>query len=121
LLEIAREGLMMAGRRELDRTIEELGVRIDGLGGIEDVILDPSFEAVQQQTEAAARTLIENAATGLIQNLPSIGGLTGDTTDPTSDGEGKSGLLDVLPRLLDNLLDSALSNDENDEEATSSE
>ena len=121
LLEIAREGLMMAGRRELDRTIEELGIRIDGLGGIENVILDPSFEAVQQQTEAAARTLIENAATGLIQNLPIIGDLTGDPTGPTSDDDGEPGLLDVLPRLLDNLLDSALSNDETEEEATASE
>ncbi|MCK5585891.1 DUF748 domain-containing protein, partial [Candidatus Bipolaricaulota bacterium] len=39
LLEIAREGLMMAGKRELNRTIEELGHRIDGLGGVEGIPL----------------------------------------------------------------------------------
>lgn len=121
LLEIAREGLMMAGRRELDRTIEELGVRIDGLGGIEDVILDPSFEAAQRQTEAAARTLIENAATGLIQGLPSRGDLTGDTTAPSSDDDGEPAMLDLLPRLLDSLLDSSAATDETDEDVSSSE
>ncbi len=103
LLEIAREGLMMAGARELNRTIVELGSRIEGLGGVEGIPLDPSFESIQQQTESAARTLIEDAAAGLLQNLPVIGDLVGDETE--DDSEDARGLSDLLPGLLDTLLD----------------
>ena len=121
LLEIAREGLMMVGRRELNRTIEELGIRIDGLGGIEEVILDPTFEAVQVQTEAAARTLIENAAEGLLQTLPNIGDVMTGETEVTPEDEAKSGLEDLLPSLLEKLLDSAPASEEADNEAATSE
>jgi hypothetical protein len=113
LLGIAREGLMMAGGRELNRTIEELGIRIDALGGIGEIILDPTFEAVQQQTEAAARTLIENAADGLVQDLPIIGDLAGDATEATPGDEAKPGLLDLLQNLLDSTpADDEIDNDE---------
>jgi len=115
LLEIAREGLMMTGRRELNRTIEELGIRIDGLGGIEGIPLDPNFQSVQQQAESAARSIIEAAAGGLLQDLPVIGDLTRDTTEDSSGDEDESGLLDLLPGLLETLLDSTPASEETDD------
>ena len=121
LLEVAREGLMMAGRRELNRTIEDLGIRIDGLGGVEAIILDPSFEAVQQQTEAAARTIIEDVADGLLQNIPIIGDLAGDETEEGPGDGAQPDLADLLPNLLEKLLDSTSTSSETDEEPPPSE
>jgi len=118
LLEIAREGLMMAGQRELNRTIEELGIRIDGLGGVEGTPLDPSFQSVQQQAESAARSVIEEASGGLLQNFPVIGDLAGDTTEEASGDEDESGLADLLPGLLDSLLDSLPANEATDDDET---
>jgi len=117
LLEIARKGLMMAGKREFDRIIEELGVRIGSLGGIEGIPLDPSFETLQQQTEAAARTLIEETAGKLFQDLPVIGDLAGDAAE--SDDADANGLLDLLPNLLEKLLNPPSAN-ENTDDAESS-
>ena len=122
LLEVAREGLMMAGKRELNRIIEDLGFRIDALGGAEGVTLDPSFESVRHQTESAARSIIEQAAGGLLQNLPVIGDLTRDATEDASDDDGESGLLDLLPGLLETLLDPVSGSEKTDDaEASSSE
>ena len=119
LLEIAREGLMMAGKRELNRTIEELGIRIDGLGGVEGIAIDPSFQAVQQQAESAARSLIEETAGGLLQNLPVLGDLAGDATEDESSSEDESGLEGLLPGLLESLLDSLPANEIADDDAGS--
>jgi len=120
LLEIAREGLMMLGARELDRTIEELGSRIDGLGGFEEVFLDPSFETLKQQTEAAARSLIEEAAGRLFQDLPIIGDWTEDAAEGMPGEEDESGLQDLLPSLLDNLLNLPSGSDATDDVEASS-
>ena len=120
LLEIAREGLMMLGARELDRTIEELGSRIDGLGGLEEVLLDPSFETLQQQTKAAARSLIEEAAGRLFQDLPVIDDLTEAAAEGIPREEDESGLQDLLPSLLDNLLNLPSVNEATDGEEASS-
>lgn len=120
LLEIAREGLMMAGKRELDRTIEALGIRIDALGGIERIPLDAGFEALQQQTEAAARTLIEEATGGLFQDLPVIGDMAGDTSEEVSNDADANGLSDLLPSLLENLLNPPTASEETDDAETSS-
>jgi|GEM_PF-613313 uncharacterized protein (TIGR03546 family) len=119
LLEIAREGLMMMGKREFNRTIMELGSRIDGLGGFEDIPLDPSFEGLQQATESAARNLIENAGGGLLQDLPVIG----DAIDDEGDREPADGadLSDLLPGLLNKLLDSAEQNEDTEGGASSSD
>ncbi len=112
LLEIAREGLMMAGRRELNRTIEELGLRIDGLEGDEGVPLDPSFESVQRQAESAAHSIIEEAGGELLPDLPMIGDSAGDA----------NGLSELLPDWLETLLDPASETEETDDpEAASSE
>ncbi|MCK5585405.1 hypothetical protein KAJ02_04980, partial [Candidatus Bipolaricaulota bacterium] len=116
LLEIAREGLMMAGRRELNRTIEELGHRIDGLGGVEGIPLDTSFKAVQQQAESAARSIIEEAGGGFLQDLPVIGDLAGDASE---DGSGDVDAIG-LPGLLENLLDSLTTNQETDNDGAAS-
>ena len=112
---------MMAGKRELNRTIEELGIRVDRLGGVEAIILDPTFEAVQQQTEAAARTIIEEAADDVLQNIPIIGDLTGDETEQTSGGEAQQDVLDLLPGLLEKLLDLSPTSGEIADEADASE
>lgn len=122
LLEIAREGLMMAGRRELNRTIEELGLRIDGLGGDEGIPLDPSFESVQQQAESAARSIIEETADELLQDLPMIGDSAGDANGDESGDADANGLSDLLPDWLETLLDPASETEETDDpEAASSE
>ena len=97
LLEIAREGLMMMGKRELNRTIEELGSRIDGLGEREGIPLDPSFELVQQQAESAARSIIEETGGELLRDLP----LSDESTRGPVDGPGLS---DLLPNLFRDLL-----------------
>ena len=119
LLEIAREGLMMAGKRELNRTILELGDRIEGLGGLEEIPLDPSFQSVQQVTESAAHNLIESVGGGLLQDLPALGDATEDETD--SDSDNAKDLLDLLPGLLNKLLDSASQNEDTEDGASSSE
>jgi len=114
LLQVAREGLMMAGRRELDRIIEELGGRVDRLGGVGGIPLDPAFEQIQQQTEAAARAVIEDAAGRLFQDLPLIQELTGSPDDERAEGSDEGGLSDLLPGLLENLLNPTLADDNPD-------
>ena len=119
LLEIAREGLMMMGRREFNRTIVELGGRIEGLGGLEGIPLDPSFQTVQQVTESAARSLIESVGGGLLQDLPVLGDGTEDESG--GDADDAKNLSDLLPGLLNKLLDSASQNENTEGGASSSE
>ncbi|MBE0634921.1 TIGR03546 family protein [Candidatus Bipolaricaulota bacterium] len=118
LLQIAREGLMMAGRRELDRVIEELGGRVDRLGGIGGIPLDPSFEQIQQQTEAAAREVIEDAAGRLFQDFPLVQDLTGSPDVGDTEGSDEAGLSDLLPDLLENLLNPSSGDDNPDASAS---
>lgn len=118
LLEIAREGLLMAGTREMNRVVEELGLRITELGGIEGIPIDPSFESVQQQADSAARAVIEQAAGGLLQDLPFLDGLADDSAE---DNTGTSGVPDLLPDLLRNLLNPPAMSEEHVEEAADSE
>lgn len=105
LLEIARQGLIMEGKRELNRIIEQLGVKIDHLGGMETIPLDSNFEAVQQRAESAVRSVIEQATGGILPDLPIPGDSTGTVTDAAPDNEGQTDLSDLLPGLLDKLLD----------------
>jgi len=118
LLEIAREGLMMMGKRELNRTIIELGERIDGLGGVEDIPLDASFESVQQVTESAARTLIESVGGDLLQDVPVLGATEDEVNDSPNDA---TDLSDLLPGLLNKLLDSTTNTADTEGGASSSE
>ena len=69
LLQIAKEGLMMIGERHLASTIESLGLRIDALGGVDQSLLDPDFETLRDQTEQAARQLIEDTGSSYLDRL----------------------------------------------------
>lgn len=110
LLQIAREGLMMAGRRELDRVIEELGGRVDRLGGVDGIPLDPAFEQMQQQTEAAARGVIEDVAGRLFEDVPIIQDLV-ETSENATQNADEGGVRELLPSLLENLLNPASTNE----------
>jgi len=59
LLEIARQGLLMAGRRELDRYIDQLGLRIDTLDLAEEIPLQRGYAELREQTEKLATELIQ--------------------------------------------------------------
>ena len=112
LLEIARQGLLMTGKRELRSTIEQLGIRVDALGGTENAPLNPEFEAIQHHAEGAARRIIENAASGTLVDLPLFG------TDPTepSPGDTTSDPAELLPSLLQRLLEPPPAEDGEDPE-----
>ena len=58
LLKIAREGLLLEGKRELQGVIDQLGAQIDELGPGSDVKLPPAYEQLQQQTEDYAKQLL---------------------------------------------------------------
>jgi uncharacterized protein (TIGR03546 family) len=69
LLDIAREGLLIAGRREFKPTIERLGLRIDELGGANGIPLAPGYAALRAETTNAARRIIETTASDLLEDL----------------------------------------------------
>lgn len=104
LLEIAQEGLMLAGRRELQSTIESLGVRIDALGGTGDIELDPAFSAVRSSAEATVRSTVENSLEGWLQELM---GEWGGGEPATAEDASTTDPWDGIPQLLDTLLDPA--------------
>ena len=73
-LEVARQGLMMAGRRELSGAIEELGRRLELLGPGEEVQLPEGYAQLKAQVQEEAARLIQGAAappelTGALQDL----------------------------------------------------
>ena len=59
LIEIARQGLLMEGQRELQEAIDQLGFRIDALGTANEFSLPEGYAQLQERAEEAARTLIE--------------------------------------------------------------
>ena len=91
LLEVAREGLLMIGRRELESTIEQLGLRIEDLGGLEGIPISPEYGDLQAAATSAASRIIEETAGGLIEGLL---GPSEDDADP----------IDLLPGLLEKFL-----------------
>ena len=97
LLEIAREGLLMTGERRFASTIDDLGLRIDTLGGADQTLLDPDFAALQTQAEEAAWDLIGAAGSGLLDQ-PGIQDVLPSQT-PSADS-----IEDLLPTLLRDLL-----------------
>ena len=97
LLEIAREGLLMIGERHLASTIEDLGMRIDVLGGVDRTLLNPDFERLHDQAEEAAWRLIEDAGAGLLEQLD-LPLLRPSSQTPSADPA------DNLPSLLRELL-----------------
>ena len=58
LLDIVREGLLMAGQREWQNAIDRLDVEIEGLGGVEDMPLDPKYQTLRDHAEGTAQSLI---------------------------------------------------------------
>jgi len=58
LLKIARDGLLLEGRRELQGVIDELGSQIDILGPGSDVNLSPGYQELQQQAEKRVQQLL---------------------------------------------------------------
>ncbi len=97
LLEVAREGLLMIGRRELESTIEELGLRIEGLGGLEDVPISPDYEDLRAATTSAASRIIEETTGDLLE------GLLAPTEDTESARSSDVDPGDLLPELLEKL------------------
>jgi len=59
LLEIARQGLLMEGRRELQEAINQLGFHIDTLEPADQFSLPNGYAQLQERAEETARTLIE--------------------------------------------------------------
>ncbi len=99
LLEIAREGLLMLGKRELESTIEQLGLRVEGLGGLEGIPLDADYAVLQEQATVAARRMIEDAAGGLLDDLLDTLPELGDSPP----NEAKANPVESLTDLLDDL------------------
>ena len=58
LLKIAREGLLMEGRRELQGVIDRLGLRIDALDPAGEAPLQSGYEEIRRQAEERATKLI---------------------------------------------------------------
>ena len=68
-LEVAREGLLMTGRGELESTIAQLGLKIDELGGPAGVPVAAEYAAVHEQAGRVARAIIEDAGGELLDDL----------------------------------------------------
>ncbi len=66
LLEIAREGLLMEGRRELQGVIDRLGLRIDALDSVGEVPLQPGYEELRRQAEERATELIRGGVEEIV-------------------------------------------------------
>lgn len=58
-LAIARQGLLMEGQRELDRYIDQLGLRIDTLDLAEEIPLQRGYAELRERTEKLATELIQ--------------------------------------------------------------
>jgi len=89
----------MAGRRKFTPTIEQLGLRIDNLGGLGGIPVAPGYEALRAETVTAARRIIEDAADDLLRDvfvpLPGV--------EPTPSGEPNAESTDLFSDLLERL------------------
>ncbi len=113
LLEIAQQGLILAGRRELQETIESLGLRIEDLGDGREVALDPAFTDVRIEAETAVRASLESAAEGWFQDLFDDSGDAGRADTPSDEETPDEGAASAgFFELLENLLDSSVIEDE---------
>jgi len=66
LLEIARQGLLMEGRRELQEAIDQLDFRIDALEPADEFPLPEGYAQLQQRAEETARALIEGGVEEIV-------------------------------------------------------
>ncbi len=103
LLEIAREGLMMIGRREALAAAERLGLEIDALGGLPEAALSGEYEQLQNAAQEAATDLIEQSVRETFGiEVPQVP----DETSTSGEGSVEQEADAVLPwidRLLDEL------------------
>jgi len=94
LLAVARDGLRIAGERQFADTIQQLGLRIEALGGTDEMPLDPNYQEVREHVDAAAARMIEAAGGAVLPGLlpPST------ETPPAADGLSWDELLRGLLR-----------------------
>ena len=99
LLDVARDGLLMLGQRQLESTIEDLDLRIDELGGVATIPLDSDYEAVRMQADEMARELIRESAGDALGDL--LEHLTGtETTPDASPDVTRTGIGEMLEQLF---------------------
>jgi len=106
LLEIAREGLLMLGRSELDGIISQLGDRVGELG-LDVSGLDPRFAEIEQHAQSAAQSAMEDASSGILEELATS--LLG--TDKAVQTESSPS---AAPSILDRLFQTLERKDETD-------
>ncbi|MBN1859381.1 DUF748 domain-containing protein, partial [Candidatus Bipolaricaulota bacterium] len=102
LLELAREGLLMIGRRETLAAIEQLDLRIVELGGLPDAALTGDYEALEAAAQQAATELIEQSIQETFDLTPP------QENEPDSEEEDgitdeEAGVLPWLDRLLEEI------------------
>jgi len=95
LLEIAQQGLLMVGEREAERIAEELGLRIDALGGLPTAALAADHETVQLAAQDAAADVLSEAL--------SSAGVRGENAETQTNSSTAE---DVVRSLIDQLLPS---------------
>mgnify|MGYP001108056321 CR=1 FL=1 len=97
VLEIARDGLLMSGRRHLASTAESLNARIEALG-LPEAPLDADYEALRAETAQRATEMIGASTGGVVESLL---GRTPDVQTPAEEAAGSApGVRDLLERLL---------------------
>lgn len=103
LLEIAREGLMMIGRREALAAAEQLGLEIEALGGLPDGVLSGEYEQLQGAAREAAAGLIEQSVQEAFDiEVPQRPNRTAPSGEEPFDQEGDS-TLPWIDRLLERI------------------
>jgi hypothetical protein len=96
VLEIARDGLLMSGRRQLASTAEALNARIEALG-FPEASLDADYEALRAETQRDAEEMIRRSTTGVLDSLL---GPSSDVQSPSDEPSERSGVADLLERLF---------------------
>jgi len=100
LLDVARNGLLMVGERRLQAAIEDLGLRIDALGGVATSPLDSDYGALRTQADEAAREIIGASAGGVLDTLLDRP-LGSSNAEETSEETPSSGIAELVQRLLE--------------------
>ena len=72
LLKIAREGLLLEGKRELQGAIDQLGAQIGALGPGNDVKLPRAYEQLQQQAEDYVQQLLTGDGQGSVPDATDL-------------------------------------------------
>ena len=97
LLDVARDGLMMLGERRLESIVEELGFRIDALGGVTTSI-EPDYAALRAETDKVADEILGSSADGVFERL--LGSPSDEQTPSDRSDTSVPGIGEILKRLL---------------------